>query len=442
MDASERLQLFPDATSLEADSLEVGGLDLTNLAEKYGTPLYIYDRSTMDAALSRYKEALRIFYPAASSLMYAAKAFLCKAVAQWIRRQHLWLDCASEGELAVAVAAGLPPESLVVHGCNKSLADLRAAQRDARTLVIDNLDELVRLGELLKASTADPVDRTQGLSLWLRLQPGVRVQTHHAHTETGGADSKFGMPRAEIAEAARFARSNGLTISGLHFHLGSNFRSTPPIVAAIELAVDIAAEIGLRDGWHFCPGGGWGVAYHEDELPQPDAEAYVQAVSRTTLRRCRSNSLPLPHLHLEPGRSLVARAGVAVYRVGAIKRREGRTWILTDGGMADNPRFALYGAKYSCLPVRGLRREFEEQVSMAGPYCESGDVLIEDLRMPKLEVGELVAVPVSGAYQISMASNYNGARRPAALWLEQSTARLIIRRETTDDLLQRDLSLP
>ena len=205
------------------------------------------------------------------------------------------------------------------------------------------------------------------------------------------------------------------------------------------MALDLAKEIGFNSEWHFCPGGGWGVAYHEDELPNPPIESYVRGIAEAVIEGCQSRGLDLPHLHLEPGRSIVARAGVAIYRVGAVKRRGDKIWLLTDGGMADNPRFAMYGARYSCLPVSGFSRERGERVSIAGPYCESGDVVIENLSMPKVEEGELIAIPVSGAYHLSMSSNYNGARRPAVLILEEGEARLIIRRENVDDLLKNQM---
>lgn len=436
--AADRLPLFPDTTRIEDDCLQIGGQDLSALVETHGTPLYLYDRLTLDAAVSRYRDALKAFYPGSSSLTYAGKAFLCRALAQWIRGQRLSLDCSSEGELACAASAGLPIESVVMHGANKTPADLRAALRHAGTIVVDNLDELQRIIDLVPSSAGR---RSHAPTLWFRMQPGIDVETHHAHTQTGHAASKFGMTPVEVIQAAQVARSRALTPAGLHFHLGSNFREVSPLVAATELALDLAHEVGFPEPWHLSPGGGWGVAYHEDELPQPDTETYVKALGRTIVRRCRSMGLALPHLHLEPGRSLIARAGVAVYRVGAIKKRAGRAWILTDGGMADNPRYALYGARYSCLPVKGLSRPMREPVSIAGPYCESGDVILEDLRMPELQVGDLIAVPVSGAYQLSMSSNYNGARRPAVLWLEKGNARLIVRRETIDDLLHRDLSI-
>jgi len=207
------------------------------------------------------------------------------------------------------------------------------------------------------------------------------------------------------------------------------------------MALDLAKEIGFIGEWHFCPGGGWGVAYHEDELPQPDANDYVRVIAENVIGGCQARRLALPHLHLEPGRSLVARAGVAVYTVGAVKRRGDKVWILTDGGMTDNPRHAMYGARYSCLTVSSPGGEKVGKVSIAGPYCESGDVVIEDLLMPKIEAGALIAIPASGAYHLSMSSNYNGARKPAVLWLEAGKARIIQRRETIEDLMQRDMAL-
>jgi diaminopimelate decarboxylase len=303
------------------------------------------------------------------------------------------------------------------------------------TIVVDNLTELKRLSELFTIHYSPFPD------LWLRLLPGVAVETHHAHTQTGQHDSKFGMTREEILEAAAFCKSNNLPLNGIHFHQGSNFRDASPLKAAIGLGLDLAKEIGIANDWHFSPGGGWGVAYHEDELPQPDIHEYVRVVTENVVEGCNARGLALPHLHLEPGRSLVARAGVAVYRVGAIKRRGDKVWILTDGGMTDNPRHAMYGARYSCLTVSGVGRKRSEKVSIAGPYCESGDVVIEDLPMPRIVVGELIAIPASGAYHLSMSSNYNGSRRPTVLWLEKGKAKVMTRRETIEDLLKRDFDI-
>jgi diaminopimelate decarboxylase len=431
----KRLPLFPITTTTENDDLMIAGHSLQSLAEEHGTPLYIYDRATMDLAARQYGETLASYYPGPASVTYAGKAFLCTAITQWTQGHGLFVDCTGEGEIAIAVAGNVPREKVLVHGVNKSKKDLECALEHANTIVVDNLAELERLSELLQGQPAD------SLHLWLRLLPGLAVDTHHAHTQTGQHESKFGMTREEILEAAQICSAKDLPLKGIHFHQGSNFRDPEPLIPAIEMALDLAKEIGFSDDWDFCPGGGWGVAYHEDELPTPSIEGYVSGIAQAVVEGCQTRGLDRPHLHLEPGRSLVARAGVAVYRVGATKKRGPKTWLLTDGGMADNPRHALYGARYSCLPVREPGREERELVSIAGPYCESGDVVIEDLPMPAMKIGDLIAIPVAGAYHLSMSSNYNGARRPAVLWLEVGKVQLIMERETTSTLSQRDHKL-
>jgi diaminopimelate decarboxylase len=430
---TNRLSLFPEATRVRGDSLFLAGHSLASLADGYGTPLYVYDRATLDLAAAEYQSALRAYYPGESHITYAGKAFLCKAIAAWTQLHNLMVDCTGEGEIGIALAGGVPREKIVVHGVNKSLADLKSAFQNAGTIVVDNLTELKNIKLLITNY------QSQVSNLWLRLLPGVAVSTHHAHTQTGQHDSKFGMTREEILQAVQMSKAANMRVNGIHFHQGSNFRDPEPLLPAIDLALDIAKEIGFRDEWHFCPGGGWGVAYHEDELPNPSIENYVRGIAEAVVEGCKSRGLDLPVLHLEPGRSLVARAGVAIYRVGAIKKRGDKIWILTDGGMADNPRFALYGARYSCVPVTGVGREPSAKVSIAGPYCESGDVVIEDLPMPDLQEGELIAIPVAGAYHLSMSSNYNGARRPSALMVEEGKVEVMLRRETVDDLLKRNI---
>jgi diaminopimelate decarboxylase len=426
-----RLDLFPISTKIENDTLTIAGQNLASLASRYLTPLYVYDRSTLDFSAKTYTDALSANYPALAHITYAGKAFLCTAIAQWTQSHDLFVDCTGEGEIAIAVAGGVPRERILVHGVNKSDADLKAAVTHAATIVVDNLHELSRIAKYELHNT----------SLWLRLLPGVTVSTHHTHTQTGHHESKFGMTREELLEAAAFCKTHNLPLTGIHFHQGSNFRDPEPLIPAIDMALDLAKEIGFSGEWHFCPGGGWGVAYHEDELPHPSIESYVRGIAEAVLEGCRLRGLELPHLHLEPGRSIVAQAGVAVYRVGAVKRRGDKIWVLVDGGLADNPRYAMYGARYSCLTVSSPGGERSELVSIAGPFCESGDILLEDLPMPVIQTGDLLAVPMSGAYQLSMASNYNGARKPAVLWLENEGVRVIQQREGTANLLQRDEAL-
>lgn len=429
MTIQARLALFPRSTRIEQDTLWIGGCNIEALAEAYGTPLYLYDRAELDCAAEAYRRALSENWAGDWGITYAGKAFLNLMIAQWAAGQGFKVDCTGAGEIAIAVQAGLAREQILVHGVNKSREDLQFALRYAGTIVVDNLSELHKIIALADGENLP--------ALWLRFQPGLAVQTHHAATQTGQEGSKFGMSEAQIMEAAAFCRTHGLPLQGLHFHQGSQFRDPSPLQPAIEKALDLAQEIGFRGHWHFSPGGGWGVAYHEDDLPQPDVQTYIRAVTGWTQAACQRRGIDLPHLHLEPGRSLVARAGVAVYQVGTVKHTGQRTWLLVDGGMADNPRKALYGARYSCLPVKHVFEPLTERVSIAGPYCESGDVLIDEISLSPVQEGEWIVIPVSGAYHISMASNYNGARRPTVLMLENGQVYPIATRETTADLMRQ-----
>lgn len=424
-----RLALFPSGTQVIQDHLTISGCDLQSLAEEYATPLYIYDSADMDIAADQYRRFLSTAWPGLWAITYAGKAFLCSAIVQWARLQGFNVDCTGAGEIGIAVHAGLPKDLIVVHGVNKNAEDLQAAIQYAGTIVVDNLSELGKLLTLAKTHILP--------DLWLRFQPGSSVDTH-AYTQTGHSDSKFGMSREQVLDAVKICRQNGLPFCGLHFHQGSQFRDPEPLGDGIDRVLDLVEEIGFQDVWHLSPGGGWGVSYHEDDLPHPPIEQYVRFIAANLQAGCQKRKLTLPHLHLEPGRSLIAKAGVAVYRVGTVKQTSGKTWLLVDGGLADNPRHALYGARYSCLTVDKPLADPSGPVSIAGPYCESGDVLIEQIPLRAVQENELIAIPVSGAYQISMSSNYNGARRPAVLLIENGKARLIQARETIPDLIRRE----
>ena len=437
----QRVTLFPISTQIsgiESRQISIGGVGLQELAEQFGTPLYLYDRVTLDASVIEYRQALGSWYPGPAGITYAGKAFLCTAIAQWAGGQNLWVDCTGAGELAIARAANLPRSQVLVHGVSKSETDLNTAIAQAGTIVVDNLEELKHLRTLLQ----DHPDKCP--DLWLRLRPGLAVSTH-SYRQTGQEDSKFGMHPAEILEAVQLCLIEGLPLKGLHFHQGSHFHDPAPIGPALEIALDVVCEARSECEWTpeaICPGGGWGVPYHEDDLPHLSVESYIQFISERLVEGCASREIPLPRLHLEPGRSLVARAGVAVYRVEAVKHTSSRRWLLLDGGLADNPRPALYRARYSALPVSRLERPFVGPAWLAGPFCESGDILIEALEMPEVQTGEYIAIPVSGAYHLSMGSNYNGARKPAVVWLDGGRATLIQRRETLEDLVRRDMPLP
>jgi diaminopimelate decarboxylase len=437
-----RLQLFPVTTRVvkdgESQQLHVNGLGLRELAVQFGTPLYLYDQQTINSALSEYRTSLAENYPGESAITYAGKAFLCLAMAEYVRQNDLWLDCTGAGELRIARAAGVLYEKTVVHGVSKSRADLEAALEQAGVIVVDHPGELKQLAEMLRSN---PVKIPE---VWLRFRPGIAVDTHR-YTQTGQNDSKFGMSAKEIEQAVVYGLECSLQMTGLHFHQGSQFHDPAPLKPAIDSVLDLIMHLRQKTGWIpevFCAGGGWGVPYHTDDLPHRQISEYISFVAEQLAEGCRQRNLPLPRLQLEPGRSLVARAGIAVYETIAVKRTSGRHWILLDGGLADNPRPALYRARYTALPVREPERSIAGPVCIGGPFCESGDILIEDLPMPEIEPDEYLAVPVSGAYQLSMGSNYNGARRPAVVWVSNGQADLIQRRETLDDLVRRDLPLP
>ncbi len=439
MNAQHRLDLFP-VTAQVADRgagsrLHLGGMDLVTLAGEYGTPLYVYDAETLDLAVETYRAVLDNHYPGPTAITYAGKAGLSTALARWARLQELWIDCTGQGEIHVAVTAGVARERILVHGVNKSPADLGMAVAVAGTIVIDNLTELDHLIALHAAAPEQVFP-----NLWLRVRPGTAVDTH-AYRQTGQDDSKFGMSLAEVVEAVPRSLDAQLPLTGIHFHQGSHFHDPSPLGPGIDAVLDLMVALRDGTGWtpeSLCPGGGWGIAYHDDDLPQPHVDRYVRFVAGAVAHGATARHLPLPSLHLEPGRSLVARAGVALYRVGAIKQTGKRRWILIDGGMADNIRPALYGARYSALPVTEPLRELTGPAWIGGPYCESGDVLIQDLALPAVEAGELLAVPAAGAYHISMSSNYNGACRPAVVWLRDGRAHLMRRRETPADLVALD----
>ncbi len=437
----DRLPLFPDTVALRPDkngqpALHVGGRDLNELAAEFGTPLYIYDQHTIDSAVQAYQDALGRHYSGPAGITYAGKASLNLAMARLMAAHGLLVDCTGVGELHIARTAGVPRAQILLHGVNKSWPDLQAGFAQAGTLVVDNLPELARIAQLAHARGPAP-------SLWLRVRPGYAVDTHQFR-QTGQLDSKFGMDADECVDAVAFCQRNELPVTGLHFHQGSHFHAAEEVLPALDTVCELMGRLQQELDWWpqaLSPGGGWGIAYHEKDLPHQSIEEYVATVAAALARNLSSFSLPLPRLQVEPGRSLVARAGVAIYQVGTVKRAGGRRWLLLDGGMADNIRPALYEARYSALPVTDPlgRLPLSENAWLAGPYCESGDLLIEDLPLPDIELGELLAVPVSGAYQLMMASNYNGALRPAVVMLRDGDAHLAQRRETVDDLLLRDI---
>ncbi|MFZ5918090.1 MAG: diaminopimelate decarboxylase [Chloroflexota bacterium] len=435
------LALFPDTATISASGhLNIGGLDATELAAQFGTPLYVYDETTIRARCRAYHHALTAHYPAPGEAAYAGKALLCTAMAQLAAQENMGLDVVSGGELHVALHAGFPASRIHFHGNNKSPAELAfALAAGVGRIVVDSFFELDTLGRLA-------AERNTVAAIWLRLSPNVDAHTH-VYRKTGLLDSKFGFALA-TGDASRAAfqalQHPHLSLTGLHTHIGSGIYEIAPYLQTIAVLLEFAAELRahgleLRE---LSPGGGLGVPYVVSD-PAAPIEPYVQAVSQAVVAGCGQNGLPLPYLVLEPGRSIVGQAGVALYTVGAKKHIPGvRTYLSVDGGMADNLRPALYGARYSAILANKADHPPAETVTIAGKFCESGDVLIHDLPLPQAEPGDVLAVPVCGAYNLAMSSNYNQAPRPAALLVRNGQAHLILRRETYDDLTHRDRPLP
>ncbi len=431
-------RLFPLRMTWEPVA-RIAGHDVGALVKQYGTPLYLYDVQTMDASVTAYRDALAAFYPGRGQIAYAAKAYLTTAVVQWAAARQLELDVVSLWELQLALQAGFPPERMHLHGNNKSDIALQTAlTAGIGQIVCDNETELRQLAQF-----AAEVGRVQ--PIWLRLTPDVDVPTH-AYRRTGHRDSKFGFRWPEAEQALAFLQCTPqLRLTGLHMHLGSQIFRTEPFA---EASRRILAWAGAHDVWPeaFSPGGGWGVPYTPN-APEGDLNKLVRAIAAVVQEESARWQKPLPALLLEPGRSLVARAGVAVYRVGNRKVVSGvRVYVAVDGGMGDNLRPALYGATYhACLLDRMgqiITNRPTETVQVVGPYCESGDFLIKKVTLPQAQRGDLLLIPMSGAYHLSMASNYNLRPRPAALWLQEGQVTLVQRRETLADLSRRDEPWP
>ena len=424
----------------EDDSLLIDGLAVAELARTYGTPLYIFDEATLRDRCRAYRRELGAVYGGDAQAAYASKAYLCTAIAQIVMEEGLDLDVVSGGELFVALRAGFPPERIHFHGNNKSAQELvEAIDVGVGRIVVDNFAELALLDELACA-------RGKRAAIWLRLAPGVQAHTH-SHIQTGQEDTKFGfsIQSGDAERALVLAMSaTGLQLLGLHAHIGSQIYEPESLAEAAERLVSFAAEMHEKHGFELhelSPGGGWGVPMTEADAPAP-VEPYLAALCAAVTTACTQLHLNLPRLIVEPGRSLVAQAGVAVYTAGARKEIPGvRTYVSLDGGMADNIRPALYGAQYTARRVPGGLGRPAERMTLAGRYCESGDILIRDIDLPHLNRGDLLAIPMSGAYTLAMASNYNLALRPAVILVGNGRSRVIQRRETYADLVRRDAGL-
>ena len=414
--------LLPDTAEIGPEgNTAVGGCDLVDLANQWGTPLFVYDE---DHLRSRCREAVAAF---GGGVAYASKAFLCSAMARLAHEEGLQLDVATGGELFLARRAGVPGNRLVLHGNNKSDAELAmAVDEGVGRIVIDSFDELDRLEALHSATGVAP-------RVLLRVTPGVEVHTHE-FIATGQDDSKFGFTvKGGLADSAvrRASASTAVDLVGLHAHIGSQVFDVEPFARAIDVLAAFAAPYDLPE---LSVGGGLGVPYVEGESA-PTIGEWADAIHKACVRAGVTSEVTA-----EPGRAIVAAAAITLYRVGTIKDLPGlRTYVAVDGGMSDNPRPVLYGSGYETFLPRAGDAARPRVVRVVGKHCESGDVLVQDGAVPTdLVVGDVLATPVTGAYGYSMGSNYNQVLRPAVVFVSEGQARLVVARETYEDLARRD----
>jgi diaminopimelate decarboxylase len=415
------------------DHLEVGGCDVVDLVQRFGSPLYILDEHSLRTACQQYREAFAQYYPGEALVLYASKAWNCLAVCAIAASEGLGIDVVSAGELYTALQAGVAAEQIYFHGNNKSLEELKMAVEARCRIVVDNWHELRTLAGFV-TDQADPIH------ILLRLTPGIECHTHE-YIRTGHLDSKFGFDPDQVESVFEFlSQQPGLSCLGIHAHIGSQIFELTPHNDLGEVMVQWlvkAQQYGLSLT-ELDVGGGLGIRYTESDDP-PSIDTWVKTVCAGVIAACKSHQLPLPRLLCEPGRSLIGSACVTAYTVGSQKHIPGmRTYVSVDGGMSDNPRPITYQSVYRALAASRMSAPLSETLTLAGKHCESGDILIKDAQLPTLTTGEVVVIPATGAYNYSMASNYNRVPRPAAVLVNAGEAHLIIQRETLQDLLRQD----
>lgn len=422
----------------EQNHLTVGGVDTVLLADTYQTPLYVMDENLIRENCRTFQNSLKEYYDGHGMICYASKAFSCKEIYRIMEQEKMGVDVVSVGEMYTAVSAGFNPKNICLHGNNKTLEELQfALEHGIGRIVVDNLTELSLLNRLAEQQGITP-------NILLRIKPGIDAHTHD-FIRTGQIDSKFGLAleTGEALEAVHFAiAAQHLHLVGLHCHIGSQIFDTKPFVLAAEVMMDFRAKI--RDQFSYelkelNLGGGFGIRYTCEEQPVP-LEKYMKEVSLAIKKKAVEENMEVPFIILEPGRSIVASAGITLYRVGARKEIPNvRTYLSVDGGMTDNPRYALYQSEYEAVVANKASLPRDEVVTLAGKCCESGDLLGENMKLQRAEAGDIIAILVTGAYNYSMASHYNRIATPAVVMVRDGQARIVVKRETLEDLVRNDL---
>ncbi len=415
--------------------LTIGGVAFDALAAEFGTPLYIMDAGIIKQNMRDYKNVMDSM-PSGGLVLYASKAFSAKEIYRIANAEGIGVDVVSGGELYTALSAGMPAERICFHGNNKSEEEiLYAVESGVGRIVADGEEELSILEEMAQGRASFP-------KVLLRVKPGIEAHTHD-FVKTGQEDSKFGVS-LKNGDALRILSTDweGFEIVGVHCHIGSQIFESKPFAAAAELLIELIRAVYDKTGRYLTElnlGGGYGIRYTEADTPRPISEAMHQT-KEAVIEACKKYEVPVPFLLVEPGRSIVGDAGATLYTVGAIKNVPGiRKYVSVNGGMADNPRYIMYEAQYDAvLPLRPMET-CSEKVTICGKCCESGDILIKDILLPPLRRGDLLAVLSTGAYNYSMSSNYNRLPRPSVVMVEEGKARLIVKRESYEDVARNDL---
>ncbi|PWM46183.1 MAG: diaminopimelate decarboxylase [Clostridiales bacterium] len=418
--------------------LYIDGVPSTTLAREYGTPLYVYSERTIRENCRAYKYAIEKNYNGNGLALYASKAFSCLAIYKIIAEEGLGADVVSGGELFTALKAGVCPKLIYFHGNNKTDDELRmAVETRVGHIVVDNIEELFRLDKIAK-------DAGKVMNISFRIKPGINAHTHEA-IMTGQIDSKFGvaLENGEAFEICKVAsKLKNVNLVGVHCHIGSQIFDVEPFVAAAEVMVNFMVDLREKLGIEIKElnlGGGFGIRYLSSDSHK-SYENFMSAVSLKIKEVCEKNNFPVPFVLVEPGRSIVGSAGVTLYTIGSVKNiKNVRTYVSVDGGMTDNPRYALYESEYNMDIATRLTDKKDEKVTVAGKCCESGDLLQKDIFLQAPKSGDILAVYCTGAYNYSMASNYNRVPRPAAVMVNEGESRIIIKREKYSDLIINDV---
>lgn len=422
----------------EKGHLTIAGVDAVNLAEKYGTPLYVMDEDLIREHCRTFKNSIEKYYNGEGMACYASKAFSCKAMCKIVKEEGIGLDVVSEGELYTAESVDFPMERVCFHGNNKTDSELKyAVEKKVGRIIVDNIYELERLNKIASEAGTKA-------NIMFRVKPGIDAHTHD-FVKTGQIDSKFGVA-LETGEAFDIVKKalalDSINLVGLHCHIGSQIFDIDPFVSAAEVMIGLIEKIKIELSYEVKElnlGGGFGIKYTDEDTPV-EYDKYMEKVSVRVKELCAEKNLKLPFILIEPGRSLVAPAGITLYTLGCIKEiPDIRTYISVDGGMCDNPRYALYKSKYDVVVANRAAEPKTEVVTIAGKCCESGDLIGEGMNIQKAEAGDIIAVLATGAYNYSMSSNYNRIPKPAVVMLRNGESRVVVKRETLADVIRNDL---